>query len=204
MTISYDENTLSDTNAESLNWNVQDQFKGLSMSDIQAAQLKLPYAIAMLNTSGSLNIGVAIRSAVMFGCSKVYIVGKRRYDKRSTVGAHNYIDIETIDAIDDNGNYDAGKIFLNFWDDGFTTPIGVETNGLDIGHPMVKQYLEVTKPVFIFGEEQKGIPQNILKVCPLTISVPTLGVMRSLNVSVAASITMYEIMKALKTPLKEI
>ena len=89
---------LSDANAGSINWNVRDDLKGLTLEEILAVQPRLPYAVAMINTTGSLNVGVALRSAVLFGAERFYIVGRRRYDKRSTVGAQNYIQVERIEC----------------------------------------------------------------------------------------------------------
>ena len=47
----------------------------------------------------------------------------------------------------------------------------------------------------IMGSEGDGIPDEIRKVCTHSISIPQLGKTDSLNVSVAAGITLYEIMR---------
>ena len=77
-----------------------DEFKNMTLDQIQAIQKResLPFAVAALNLTGGLNLGSIIRSAVIFGAEKFFIVGKRRYDRRSTVGAQNYIDIEHINC----------------------------------------------------------------------------------------------------------
>lgn len=45
---------------------------------------------------------------------------------------------------------------------------------------------------FIVGSEGKGISQNLLKQCDFIVSIPLLGSINSLNVSVAAAILVYE------------
>jgi len=188
-------NILSDVNAESINWNVQDQFKGLSLEEIRNIQPKLPFSVCMLNTTGSLNIGVALRSAVLFGASKFYIAGRRRFDKRSTVGAQNYIDVERIDAIDENGKYDTDLIVNTIQEDGYS-PIMIETGEKELSLDML-MYHEKWKnlvPCFFFGEEKAGIPKDLLDDFPI-YTIPTIGVLRSLNVSIAASIVLYEAAK---------
>lgn len=188
------ENVMSDITANSMDWNIQDKFKGLSLEEINKLQPKFPYAICLINTTGSLNVGVALRSAVLFGASRFYIVGKRRYDKRSTVGAQNYIDLKRVDAITDEGVIDSPLILETIQDDGYI-PILLETGERDISNIFFDQ--EKIKPCFVFGEEKAGIPQDMLNAIPSThrFSIPTYGVLRSLNVSVAASIVMHEFSK---------
>jgi len=50
------------------------------------------------------------------------------------------------------------------------------------------------KVVLIMGSEGKGIRELIRKKCDFLVSVPMLGKIDSLNVSVAAGITIYEIL----------
>jgi tRNA G18 (ribose-2'-O)-methylase SpoU len=184
-------NVLSDINADSLDWNIRDDLKGLSLAQINELQPKLGFAVCMLNTTGSLNIGVALRSAVLFGASKFYIVGRRRYDKRSTVGAHNYIDVERIEA-NDGFQYDVNTIFKNIKEDGFN-PVFVEMGGADV--VTIKSSCP-ENPCFILGEEKSGIPDEFYIDPNIpTYAIETVGVLRSLNVSVAASIIMYEYTK---------
>ena len=64
-----------------------DTIKHLTDSD------RLPFSIALVNLTGDLNIGVCIRSAVLLGAKRVLVIGRNRIDKRSFVGADNWIDI---------------------------------------------------------------------------------------------------------------
>lgn len=188
MTIGFEENILSDRETSSLDWNIRDDFKGLSLEEIQEIQQQCypyRYAIAMINTSGSLNIGVAIRSSVLFGCREFFIVGRRKYDKRSTVGAHNYIKLNRIEG--DAWIDDIQKEY---------SPVLIETEGTAIQAANLSSQLFADKPpCFIFGEEQAGIPQSIIDMGFPMFSIHTPGVMRSLNVSVAVSVLAYELSK---------
>ena len=49
-----------------------------------------------------MNIGMSIRSAAVFGCSDIWIVGKKSYDGRSCVGSDNYIRKHKVDSIDED------------------------------------------------------------------------------------------------------
>ena len=44
---------------------------------------------------------------------------------------------------------------------------------------------------FVFGNETKGLPENILKICDEVTFIPMKGVKESLNVSVAVGIALY-------------
>ena len=67
------------------------------------------------------------------------------------------------------------------------TPVCIEQGGENI-----KECKFPEKPCFIFGNEGDGIPDEILNSCRYKIEIPQFGVLRSLNVSTAAGIVMYE------------
>lgn len=172
-------------------WNVSDEFKTMSLEEIRTFQKKerLPYSIALLNMSGGLNLGMCIRSAVIFGAEKVFIIGKKKYDKRSTVGAHNYIEIEYIP--EDPVEYPhlaLHNIAMDY------EPVMIEQGGKDLfcedfNHRKIP-------PCFVFGCESNGIPNEILKIGDefnfQTVSIAQIGVLRSLNVSSTAAIVMWK------------
>ena len=47
--------------------------------------------------------------------------------------------------------------------------------------------------VLVFGSEERGIPHQISKLCVASLQIPQLENIDSLNLSVAAGITLYEI-----------
>lgn len=185
MTIGFDENRLSDINAESMNWNIRDELKGLSLEEIKNRQPKLPYAICLLNTTGSLNIGVSIRSAVLFGAAKVFIAGRRRFDRRSTTGATNYVALAFIES------YEPPTVLEKIESEKFT-PVLIETGGVELSK---ERMIGIDRPCFIFGEEKNGIPSEYFMRGYQVLSLPMIGVLRSLNLSATVSIVCYEQMK---------
>jgi len=181
-------------------FNISDDFKHLSLDQVQAFQKKnsLPYAVAALNLSGSLNLGMIIRSAVIFGAETFYVIGRKRYDKRSTVGAHNYVNIKFIEK-DIHDEKQQQEILDLIFCDGYT-PSFIEQGGYDIN---CANFYYSPKQCFIFGEESCGVPQSMMMHNDLyggeIFSIPQVGVLRSLNVSAAASVVMNKVAMDLKT-----
>jgi tRNA G18 (ribose-2'-O)-methylase SpoU len=49
------------------------------------------------------------------------------------------------------------------------------------------------KYAIILGNEVKGVQQHILDTCDFSVEIPQYGIKRSLNVSVAAALTIHHI-----------
>lgn len=144
--------------------------------------------------TGDLNVGSILRSAVLFGFRKATIFGRRKYDKRSTVGAQNYIDVDFVDGMKSETEIDEEMFFkfLNSKPEHLPCFIEYVENYSQSVH--ILGVLGQTDPLMlIFGNEGLGIPEIILDVYKdSTYSIPQRGVMRSLNVAAAAAIAMYE------------
>lgn len=181
---------ISELKGETFNgFNVRQEFQSMDVDKIKKIQVNnsQDYAVAALNIDGNLNLGNLIRSAVIFGANKFYIFGNRKYDKRSTVGADNYIDIEYIpyDMKDDPGE----RVIEAIINDGYN-PVVIEQGGAKLdGTPFLRF---IDKPCFILGSESHGVPQSISDQCRHKFEIPQVGVMRSLNVSTAGGIIMFE------------
>lgn len=170
-------------------FNVRDDLKSFDVGYIKNLQPKFNYAIACFNVTGSLNVGNMVRSAVLFGADKVFILGRQKYDKRSTVGAENYIDIDTQNFMLDEVNIDY-KSAIDMIAETYT-PVFIEYHKKSVKFNDYMNDSYVAKPCFIFGNEGMGIPEEILETTEYPIvKINQYGVMRSLNVAVAAGIVM--------------
>lgn len=175
-----------------LKYNVHTPFQGLSVDKLQklSQRTALPTALMLYNLNGDMNVGMSMRTAVILGCSDVYIVGKKKYDRRSEVGAKNYINVHRFQSIEPS-----------FFAENKLVPIFIEQGGAALEEFSFKPYLpgrleEGYKLVFVMGSESFGLPQSLLKELNAPIlSISQYGIMRSLNVSIAASIVLYEYSK---------
>ncbi len=170
----------------------------------KAKYFKIPVSILLLNLTGEMNIGMMVRTAAVMGCSKVYIIGRKKFDKRSTVGAEHYIDIEYItegvSGADHNKTIEEFDL-LQFCQERDIHPILIEQGGENIENFTFRDYIRGEKhPCFVFGSESDGLPDHIKalqNIIPI-LSIPQLGVMRSLNVSNACSIVVYDYIRKYK------
>ena len=168
--------------------NVLDHLKTKTVPEIKEYYINntIPAASAMMHVTGDFNLSTLIRNSNFFGYEKVfYVGGKKHYDRRGTVGTHNYIDITfikteeefvktikdqgyTLISIENNVNYECSNLF-QFMDN---------VNVKDI------------KPIFIFGEEQKGLSDYILDNSEHILTISGKGTVRSLNVGTASGIVL--------------
>lgn len=182
-------------NNKSNHWNIRDDLKGLPLEEIKAINNadRLPYAVCALNITGDLNIGIMLRTACLLGASEFFIIGRRQYDKRSTVGAQHFMKVHRYDGMVDDVTIDSQYVLTILHSRGFT-PISIECGGTDI---MEVNFNMIKKPCLIVGNEGFGVPDEITNQTQI-VSIPQLGVLRSLNVSSAASIAMHQVMRSLK------
>ncbi len=172
-----------------LKYNVHTPFQQFPVEKLQqiSKATALPVSLMLYNLHGDMNIGMSIRTAVILGCSDVYIVGRRKYDRRSEVGAKHYIQVHRYTSIDHQ-----------FFQENKLLPIFIEQGGVPLEEFSFKPYLPTKlepgwKLVFVMGSESFGLPVPLLKAVKAPIlSISQYGIMRSLNVSIAASIVLYE------------
>lgn len=174
-------------------YNVCDEFKNNLFADNVEICKKdqLPFAVGIINVTGDLNVGMIIRTASLLGAEAVHIFGRKKFDKRSTVGAEHYIDIRQY-VYDDPLMTAENEILVELANMPYK-PILVEQGGTPIGNYLYDTVDE--KPIFIFGSESHGIPQFICDSIPDRISIPQRGVLRSFNVSAAMAIVCFDYIK---------
>lgn len=178
------------------NRNVREEYKNLETSEIQeiANQNVFDYAVCTINVIGDLNVGTIARTAHLNGAKNFYVCGRKRFDRRSLVGANNYINIQSIGSYDNNSNTIDYQELYDLIEQENYTPILLDTH---CEHTLGKFEWNITKPIFIFGSESDGIDpivENVLreKYNAIGINIPQFGVMRSHNVSVATGIVLWD------------
>ena len=201
--INYQQLGNNDISASISNLNVHDHLKGLSIEALRELcdGDRQDFGIAVLNITGELNVGTIVRNAHLTGAKKVGILGRRKYDKRGTVGSEQYFDVERVDALNDDGLTIDTSLFWNWMDKNNFWPIFCEHGGTPLSQ--VDWGIWITEkeprlPCLVFGNENRGIQDDILNdLRGEIVSIEQKGVIRSFNVASASAIIMYEMAKGL-------
>lgn len=169
-------------------WNVHDNLKDKTLEELKQLQPKIGFSVATLNVEKGLNVGSMIRTSVCFGADEFILVGNKKYDKRSTVGAQNYIKV----------HHEKTGDFLFYLKENGYHPVYIETTGGDLVSHKARMAFLPGKPCFIFGSESEGIPPEIFNDTSFfpnkyVYRINQFGVLRSLNVSVALGIVLHSI-----------
>lgn len=164
--------------------NVVDHLKWMSTVEINdklASQSK-NFGLLLVNIDYDINTGTIIRAGNTFGAREVILYGRKKFDRRASVGAEFYTKFRQIEWEEQL------QEVLNDYD----VIIALENNLPNtIQLPEFKWDINL-KYLICVGQEGDGLPQNILDRCNYTLEIPSFGSVRSLNVGVAASIVMYD------------
>ncbi|WP_408732372.1 TrmH family RNA methyltransferase [Chryseobacterium sp.] len=134
------------------------------------------------------NAAAIVRSVEACGFHKVVALQEEysfEPNLRVTKGADTWVEVEKLPR-----NMES---FQSIKDRGYKiVVVSLENNA-----KMLPEY-EITEPIaLVFGTEMEGVSQEILDFADETLAIPMYGFTRSFNVSVAASICMYELKQKL-------
>jgi len=130
------------------------------------------------------NYGAILRSADQLGVDLVVSRSRRSVSESDTVartsaGAVNYVDTSVVNNLGRSVDYLKKK---GFW-----------VYGADMNGSLLWDTNLAGRTVIVMGSEGKGISRLVSEKCDGIISIPSMGNIDSLNVSVAAGVIMYEV-----------
>ena len=165
--------------------NVLDSLKNYAIPDIAnyCHSKSIPASVAMINIGGDFNLSTMVRNANFFGFRSVHYVGKKKWDKRGSVGTYHYTPVYHHKDETSFISQCSGR-----------TIIAVENNIPEYSHKTIDlfnyQYNNISEPIFLFGEENKGLSSTILDRADSILTIPAYGSVRSLNVVTTSGIVM--------------
>jgi len=165
--------------------NVLDGLKDLAIPDIAkyCQDKSIPASVAMINIGGDFNLSTMVRNANFFGFRSVHYVGKKKWDKRGSVGTYHYTPVYHHKDEQSFISQCSGR-----------TIIAIENNIPEYSDKTINlfdyQYHNTTQPIFLFGEENKGLSNTILDRADIILTIPNYGSVRSLNVGTTSGIVM--------------
>lgn len=130
------------------------------------------------NFAYDFNISTVVRNSNAFLCNCIWIVGRKKFDRRGACGTHKYEHIHHAESIDEVlSNYDGYRI--------------VAVDNVD-GAQTINDYRWWQRSIMILGQEQIGVSNNSLAQADDIVFIPQVGSTRSINVGSASAIAMYD------------
>jgi len=148
-----------------------------------------PFQVLCSNLYNDFNIATVIRNANAFLASKVILYGNKRYDRRGTVGTHRYTHFEHCPNEVSLREYLSAQSFDRI--------VGIDN--VDNATPISDYDWGNGNVLLVLGQEQVGIPDELVALCDDMIYIPQYGSVRSLNVGVASGIAMYDLCSKIHT-----
>lgn len=138
------------------------------------------FVVVLDNLKPSFNIGKIFRSGDAFGAKAIHLIGTEYFDVKSAKGSFKWLPAHFHSTFD--------ECYELLEAEGYTFFV------LEPDAPYSLHQMEIPKKsVFVFGHEEHGISFNKDAYHGIeSIRVPQVGRVESLNVSIAASVVMYE------------
>ncbi|TBW29014.1 RNA methyltransferase [Gramella sp. KN1008] len=135
------------------------------------------------------NTSAVVRSCDVFGIQNLHVIEEkfpRRIDKEIAMGAQKWVDINRYNS--------ARECISSLREKGYRI---VATSPHHDSHLL--DDFDISSPAAIFfGTEKEGLSDEVLEQADATVKIPMVGFTESLNISVAAAITLHVLTQKLK------
>ena len=138
-----------------------------------------PFGVGVYNISKEYNIGSLLRTA---HCAKVkdfFLIGEKSFNSYAAVSSEKWTNIIHFNTIQD---------FFDYLKNTSYKPVLVEQDKKSIS---LFDFNYPDSPLFLFGMEKGGLPEEIIKMGFPVVEIPQYGLVHSLNLSCSGSIVIY-------------
>ena len=166
-----------------------DELNRKSVDEFKDAK-KFPVVVILENIRSAYNVGSVFRTADAFLIESVFITGytakpPHKEITKTALGAQDSVDWKYFETTKDAIEHLKNIQYKIYAVEQVTGSISLE-NISD---------LPVDKIAFIFGNEVSGVDQEIISACDGSVEIPQFGMKHSLNISVAAGIVLWEVVR---------
>jgi tRNA G18 (ribose-2'-O)-methylase SpoU len=167
-----------------------DELPRKNTTEIRQAQ-KLPVILLLENIRSMHNVGSIFRTADAFLAESIYLCGY------TPCPPHRDIHKTALGATE--------TVVWKYKEKALDAVVSLKTEGYQIfaveqvaeSVPLQRFSLKTSeKIVLIFGNEVQGVSEEMLEYCDGCIEIPQFGMKHSLNVSVAAGMVLWELVRA--------
>lgn len=141
--------------------------------------------VVMENVMDPHNIAAVMRTCDSVGIQEIFVLNTmiarhKKFGKKSSASAAGWLTIHQYDNTEECMNAVKAKY--------------AHIYATHLGEKAVSLYeLNLSQPVaLVFGNEHAGITEECLKYCDGNFIIPQVGMVKSLNISVACAVTLYE------------
>lgn len=141
--------------------------------------------VVLENVFDPHNVSAVLRSCDAIGIMEIYIVNTllppfRKFGERSSSGAYKWVKVHQFTNVNE-----CMKAVRKNYEQILSTHLSSEAKSL--------YDLNLTKPTaLVFGNEVEGLSEEMLSHCDGNYVIPLVGMSKSLNISVACAISIYE------------
>jgi tRNA (guanosine-2'-O-)-methyltransferase len=141
--------------------------------------------VVLENVHDPHNISAVMRSCDSVGIQDIYILNTRiskhaKFGKKSSASAANWLTIHQYDNAQECFQ-ELQKRYSHI----YATHLGQESKSL--------YDIDLASPVaLVFGNEHSGVSEEALNYCTGNFIIPQVGMVKSLNISVACAVSLYE------------
>lgn len=169
------------------------EMKRLSAEEYKSAE-KLPVVVVLDNIRSLNNVGSVFRSCDALRAAKIYLCGitpipPHRDIRKTALGAEDAVPWEyfenTTDVVD------------KLQKEGYKSFAVEQTEGSVMLHKIA--FRKDGKFAIIFGNEVKGVQQDVVNICSNCIEIPQEGTKHSLNISVSVGMVLWELYRQLRS-----
>ena len=166
-----------------------DELNRKSVDEFKEAK-KFPVVVILENIRSAYNVGSVFRTADAFLIEFIFITGytakpPHKEISKTALGAQDSVDWKyfatTKEAIEQLKK-DGYKVYA------------VEQVTGSISLENISDF-SLEKIAFIFGNEVSGVDEQIISLCDGSVEIPQYGMKHSLNISVAAGIVLWEVVR---------
>ena len=155
---------------------------------------KLQSILILPDIRSAINVGAIFRTADAVGVSKIYLTGvtPRPTDRfgrvqkdihKSALGAETWVPWEYREGL---------MTLLKDLKKGRYTIVAIEQDEKSVDYRKVKAK---GNTAIVLGPEVEGLDKKVLKECDIIAEIPMYGQKESLNVSVAAGIALFQLLR---------
>jgi 23S rRNA (guanosine2251-2'-O)-methyltransferase len=166
-----------------------DELNRKSVDEFRAAG-KVPVVVVLDNIRSMHNVGSVFRTADAFLVEAIYLCGytprpPHRDIHKTALGATETVTWKYYDT--------AMEAARQLKQEGYQL-VAVEqvADSIELNH---YSFAETDRLAVIFGNEVTGVDEQVLSLCDQSIEIPQKGMKHSLNISVAAGIVLWELVR---------